>query len=83
MNSLSLGGSNNISLNGGPNDVFVLNIAHGVSLTGSSTIGAENYSSHIRLNFYDNTGNLGTVAHIGNVLNGTLFDPFIAQHFTA
>ena len=81
MNSLSLGGSNNISLSGGPNDVFVLNIAHGVSLTGSSIIGAGVDPSHILLNFYDNTGNLGTVAHINNVLNGTLFVPFDSATF--
>ena len=81
MNSLSLGGSNNITFSGGPNDIFVLNIAHGVALTGSSIIGAGVDPSHILLNFYDNSGNLGTVAHIGNVLNGTLFVPFDSATF--
>jgi hypothetical protein len=82
LNSLTLGGSNNITFTGGPNDVFVLNIAHGLALTGSSIIGAGGIDpSHILINLYDNSGNLGTAAHIGNVLNGSVLIPFDTATF--
>ncbi len=59
------------------NDVFVLNIAGKLALTGSAIIGAGSIDpSHILINLYDNSGNLGTAAHIGNVLNGTVLVPF-------
>jgi choice-of-anchor A domain-containing protein len=81
MNSLSLGGSANITFNGDPSDFFVLNIAHGLSLTGSSIIGAGGDPSHILINLYDNSGNLGTAAHVGNILNGSVLIPFDAATF--
>jgi hypothetical protein len=77
MSSLSLGGSNNVTFTGSANDVFVLNISGHLALTGSSIIGAGSIDpSHILINLYDNSGNLGTAAHIGNVLNGTVLVPF-------
>jgi hypothetical protein len=77
LNSLTLGGSNSITLTGGPNDVFVLNIAGKLALTGSSIIGAGAIDpSHILVNLYDNSGSLGTAAHIGNVINGSVLIPF-------
>jgi hypothetical protein len=82
MNSLTLGGSNNITFTGGPNDIFVLNIAHGLALTGSSIIGAGGIDpSHILVNLYDTSGNLGTAAHIGNVINGSVLVPFDTATF--
>ena len=82
MNSLTLGGSNNITLTGSANDVFVLNISGHLALTGSSIIGAGSIDpSHILINLYDNSGNLGTAAHIGNVLNGTVLVPFDSVTF--
>jgi hypothetical protein len=84
MNSLSLGGTNNITFTGGPNDIFVLNIAHGLALTGSSIIGAGSIDpSHILINLYDSSGNLGTAAHIGNTLNGSAWFPLMPLHSTA
>jgi hypothetical protein len=81
MDSLSLGGSNNISFTGSPSSIFVLNIAHGLSLTGSSIIGAGVDPSHILINLYDSSGNLGTAAHINNVLNGSVLIPYDAATF--
>jgi hypothetical protein len=81
MNSLSLGGSANITFNGNPSDFFVLNIAHGLALTGSSIIGAGADPSHILINLYDNSGGLGTAAHVGNVLNGSVLIPFDSATF--
>ena len=54
-----------------------MNISGKLALTGSSIIGAGDIDpSHILINLYDNSGNLGTAAHIGNVLNGTVLVPF-------
>jgi hypothetical protein len=77
MSSLTLGGSSSITLTGNPNDIFVLNISGKLALTGSSIIGAGSIDpSHILINLYDSSGNLGTAAHIGNILNGTVLVPF-------
>ena len=82
MQSLSLGGSSSITLNGGPNDFFILNVAGKVALNGSSIVGAGNIDpSHILINLYDRSGNLGTAAHINNVLNGTVLVPFDSVTF--
>ena len=79
MNSLTLG-SGNITLTGGANDFFVLNIAHGLSLTGSASIvGSGVDASHILVNLYDSSGaNLGVIAHVGDVINGSLLIPYDA-----
>jgi hypothetical protein len=77
MSGLTLGGSSNITFTGDPSDFFVLNISGKLALTGSSIIGAGDIDpSHILINLYDNSGNLGTAAHVGNVLNGTVLVPF-------
>jgi hypothetical protein len=82
MDSLTLGGSNNITFTGSPNDIFVLNIAGKLALTGSSVIGAGSIDpSHILINLYDDSGDLGTAAHIGNVLNGSVLVPFDSVTF--
>lgn len=77
MNSLTLG-SGNITFTGGANDYFVLNIAHGLSLTGSASIVGNGVDgSHILVNLYDTSGaDLGVIAHIGDVINGTLLIPY-------
>ena len=75
MNSLTLG-SGNITLSGGASDYFVLNIAQGLSLTGSSSIvGSGIDASHILVNLYDSSGSLGLVAHVDDVINGTVIIP--------
>lgn len=59
-----------------------MNIAGKLAFTGSSIIGAGNIDpSHILINLYDSSGNLGTAAHIGNVLNGSVLVPFDAVTF--
>lgn len=81
VNNVTLGGSNNITLTGGPNDFFVLNISGNLALTGSSIIGAGNIDpSHILINL-TTTSDLGTAAHIGNVLNGSVLIPFATATF--
>lgn len=76
LGSISLGGSDTITLNGGTNDYFVVNVSNGVAFTGSSGIfGSGGVDpSHILLNFYS-SALTGTVAHINDVLQGTMFVP--------
>jgi hypothetical protein len=74
MNSLTLG-SGNITLTGGASDYFVVNIANGLSLTGSSSIiGNGVDASHILVNLYDSDP-LGLIAHVDDVINGTVLIP--------
>jgi len=79
----SIGGSGNINLVGGASDYFVLNVAGNASFTGSAGIlgsgGLD--ASHILVNLYDNTGVLGIVAHVGDVLNGTILVPYDSATF--
>lgn len=76
LGSVSLGGSSKITLIGGTNAYFVVNVANGVDFTGSSGIvGSGGVDpSHILLNFYSNSLT-GVVADINTALNGTMFVP--------
>ncbi len=65
--------TSNISFVGDPGDYFVLNV-NKMDLTGSDAIGSLAQSSHTFVNLYGG-GDLGTVAHIGNVIDGTIFVP--------
>jgi hypothetical protein len=76
MTSLT-SGNGNISLVGDPGDFWVLNISGALSLTGSAAIGSLSQASHTFINLDDNSGtDLGTVAHINNVINGMVLIPF-------
>ena len=76
MNTLTLGSGQSITFSGGANDYFVLNLRD-MDLTGDATIGNLSSASHVLVNFFDNSGgDLGTVAHVGNVVNGTILIPY-------
>lgn len=83
MNSISLG-SGNIVLNGGAGEYFVINVSGAAAFTGSAGIvgvgGVD--AAHILINLYNSSlGNLGTVAHIDDVLNGTILVPYDSATF--
>ncbi len=65
--------TSNISFVGDAGDYFVLNV-NKMDLTGSDAIGSQELASHTFVNLYG-SGNLGTVAHIDNVIDGTIFVP--------
>jgi hypothetical protein len=66
----------------GAGDVFVLNIADDLSLTGSASIGTIAQAGHTFVNLYDNSGtNLGLVAHIGDMINATTLIPYDSATF--
>jgi hypothetical protein len=74
ISSLTLGSGQNITFNGDAGDVFVLNVTGSMSMTGDATIVAGLDASHVFVNVTD-TGNLGTIAHVGNVIYGTVLIP--------
>lgn len=84
INVASIGGAADFMLNGGAGDYFVLNVAGAADFTGSTGVrgvGAVD-ASHILINFYDSAlGDLGVVAHINDVLNGTTLVPYDAATF--
>ncbi len=63
----------NVSFIGDPGDYFVLNV-NKMALTGSDAIGSLAQASNTFVNLYGD-GNLGTVAHIGNIIDGTILIP--------
>jgi hypothetical protein len=76
MTSLT-SGNGNISLVGDPGDFWVLNISGALSLTGSAAIGSISQAANTFVNLDDTSGaDLGTVAHINNVINGMVLIPF-------
>ena len=73
--SLTTGGGN-ITFAGDAGDYFVLNIAHGLDMTGSAAI-IGGLPGHLLVNLWDPSGiDLGVVAHVGNVINGTTLIPY-------
>jgi len=79
MTSLTTGGGD-ITFVGDAGDYFVLNIAGDLSMTGSAAI--IGLSGHLLVNLWDPLGkNQGTVAHVGNVINGTTLIPYDSATF--
>jgi hypothetical protein len=72
--NLTLGSGQNINFTGDSGDVFVLNVTGGVNLTGSATIGTPGQAERTIINLTQ-SGNLGTIANVGNVFNGSVFIP--------
>jgi hypothetical protein len=77
LNVIQINGSitKSLILNGGPNDVFIVNVTGTVSLGGSDVLGLAGgvAASHVLYNFVGNSGTIAT--HVGNVLYGTLLAP--------
>lgn len=74
--SITTGGGS-ISFAGDPGDYYVLNIAGGLTMSGSAAIGSAALASHTFVNLYDDSGtDLGLIAMVGNVINGTLLIPY-------
>ena len=81
VNISSIGGNADFSLVGNAGDYFVLNVSGAASFTGSTGIHGVD-ASHVLINLYNSSlGNLGVVAHVGDVLNGTIFVPYDATTF--
>jgi hypothetical protein len=74
VNVININGNitNSLILNGGANDIFVINVSGGMQLTGSATLGLAGgvTADHVLYNF---TGSGQTIdTHVGNVIFGTL-----------
>jgi len=79
--NINLSDSNNLSLNGGPSDFFILNVTGGVTLDGSAQItGTGGVTASSLLINVIGTGNSLT-SHVGNVINGTLLAPYRSLTF--
>jgi hypothetical protein len=77
----SISGAGDITLVGGASDYFVINVAGAASFTGSTGIQGVD-GSHILINLYNSSiGDLGVVAHINNLLNGTILVPYDSATF--
>ncbi len=74
MTSLTLGSGQYIHFSGDPGDVYVLDISGAVALTGDAAIGSLATDQQTIVNL-TSTGNLGTIAHVGNVIYGTTLIP--------
>jgi hypothetical protein len=74
IRNLALGSGENITFNGDAGDVFVLNVTGSMAMNGDAEIVAGLPGSHVFVNITD-TGSLGTVAHVGNLINGTALIP--------
>jgi choice-of-anchor A domain-containing protein len=73
--NIALGSGDNISFIGDAGDYFVLNVTGDVDMNGNAAIASLAQASHVFINLLNN-GDLGNVAHIGNVINGTTLIPF-------
>ncbi|HXI71939.1 MAG TPA: hypothetical protein VNN22_16405 [Verrucomicrobiae bacterium] len=80
VDNLTSGGGN-ITFTGDVGDYFVLNIAHDLDMTGSAAI-IGGLPGHLLVNLWDTTPeNLGVIAHVGNVINGTTLIPYDSATF--
>jgi hypothetical protein len=78
VGSIDLGNGENIYLSGNSKSVFVVNVSGIPDFTGNASIVGLNgvTAAHIILNFYANVANLGVIADVNNVLNGTILLPY-------